>query len=95
MLAGAIKHLKSLPRDLVQRAAAFDALAKQIENHSGGAWQATRGTGTDGSTIFLGRQGEGLVIGLDGKIFRGALGKGIDIDPAGLRPDFNTLVALD
>jgi hypothetical protein len=51
MLGEAIKHLKTLPRDADQRADAFEALAKQIENHSGGIWQAARGTSTDGSII--------------------------------------------
>jgi hypothetical protein len=62
MLGEAIQHVKSLPRDAAQRVDAFQALARQIESHSGGAWSAARGTGTDGSIIFLGRQGEGLVV---------------------------------
>lgn len=95
MLGEAIRHVKSLPRDAAQRADAFEALARQIESHSGGAWSATRGTGMDGSIVFLGRQGEGLVVAPDGRIFRGALGRGIDIAPNGLRPDFNALTPLD
>jgi hypothetical protein len=95
MLGEAIIHLKSLPRDAAQRADAFEALARQIESHSGGAWSAARGTGTDGSIIFLGRQGEGLVVALDGRIFRGALGRGINITPTGLQPDLSSLIALD
>lgn len=95
MLGGAIRHLKSLPRDATQRADAFEALAKQIESQSGGVWTATRGTGTDGSVIFLGRQGEGLVVLPDGRIFRGAIGRGIDITPGGLRPDPGSLIPLD
>jgi hypothetical protein len=95
MLGGAIRHVKSLPRDAALRADAFEALARQIETHSGGAWSAARGTGVDGSVIFLGRQGEGLVVAPDGRIFRGALGRSIDIAPSGLRPDFNALTPLD
>ena len=95
MLGEAIKHLKSLPRDVAQRSDAFEALASQIESHSGGAWTAARGTGTDGSVIFLGRQGEGLVVAPDGRIFRGAIGRGIDIIPNGLRPDLRSLTPLD
>jgi hypothetical protein len=95
MLGEAIRHLKSLPRDAAQRADAFEVLARQIESHSGGAWTAARGTGTDGSHIFLGRQGEGLVVAPDGRIFRGAIGRGIDVTPAGLRPDFRSLIPLD
>jgi hypothetical protein len=95
MLGEAIRHVKSLPRDAVRRADAFEALARQIESHSGGAWSAARGTGTDGSHIFLGRQGEGLVVAPDGRIFRGSLGAGIVITPNGLRPDFNSLIPLD
>jgi hypothetical protein len=95
MLGEAIRHVKSLPRDAARRADAFEALARQIESHSGGAWNAARGTGTDGSIIFLGRQGEGLVVAPDGRIFRGALGRGIDVAQSGLRPDFNALTPLD
>ena len=95
MLGEAILYLRSLPRDADQRADAFETMARQIENHSGGAWQATRGTATDGSTIFLGRQGEGLIVNPDGRIFRGKLGTGIDIGPTGLCPDFNAATALD
>ena len=74
---------------------AFEALAKQIETHSGGAWSASRGAGTDGSIIFLGRQGEGLVVMPDGSIFRGAIGRGLDIIPNGLRPNVGSLTPLD
>ena len=95
MLGEAINYLKSLPRDATRRSDAFEALARQIESHSGGAWSAARGTGTDGSVIFLGRQGEGLVVAPDGRIFRGAIGKGIDIVPNGLRPDTGSLTPLD
>jgi hypothetical protein len=95
MLGEAIRYVKSLPRDAVTRADAFEALAKQIESHSGGAWNAARGPGTDGSIIFLGRQGEGLVVMPDGAIFRGAIGRGIDITPNGLRPNIGSLTPLD
>ena len=95
MLGEAIRHVKSLPRDATRRADAFESLARQIESCSGGAWNAARGTGTDGSIIFVGRQGEGLVVAPDGRIFRGALGRGINVDPNGLRPDFTALTPLD
>ncbi len=95
MLGEAIQHLKSLPRDAAQRADTFEALTGQIESHSGGAWSAARGTGTEGSVIFLGRQGEGLVVAPDGRIFRGAIGRDIDIAPDGLRPNLGSLTPLD
>jgi hypothetical protein len=95
MLGEAIRYVKSLPRDAARRADAFEALARQIESHSNGAWSAARGAGTDGSAIFLGRQGEGLVVAPDGRIFRGALGRDIDITPTGLQPNFNSLTPLD
>jgi len=95
MLAEAIRHLRSLPRDATQRADTFEALAGQIERHSGGAWQAARGAGADGSHIFLGRQGEALVVAPDGRLFRGALGRGIGITRAGLQPAYHSLTALD
>jgi hypothetical protein len=95
MLGEAIRHVKTLPRDMGQRAAALEALAKQIETFSGGTWNAARGTGTDGSQIFLGRQGEGLVFATDGSIFRGALGRGIAITLHGVRPDYGALTQLD
>jgi hypothetical protein len=95
MLGEALEHLKTLPRDADHRADAFEAMAEQIEQNSGGAWRAARGQGTDGSHIFLGRQGEGLVIAPDGKLYRGGLGKGIDIASAGLCPRYTGLKALD
>jgi hypothetical protein len=95
MLGEAIRHVKSLPQAADQRADAFEALAEQIKHHSGGAWNAERGMGTDGSTIFLGRQGEGLVVAPDGRLFRGAIGRGIDITRTGLRPNFSSLTPLD
>lgn len=95
MLGEAIHHVKSLPRDAALRADAFAALARQIESHSGGAWSAARGIGPDGSHLFLGRQGEGLVVGPDGRIFRGAIGRGIELMPNGLRPDYHSLTPLD
>jgi hypothetical protein len=95
MLGEAINHLKSLPRDAVVRADAFEALARQIERHSAGTWRADHGTGADGSHVFLGRQGEGLVVSPDGRIYRGAIGTGIDVTPGGLCPDFNALTPLD
>jgi hypothetical protein len=95
MLGETLRHVKSLPRDRVQRADAFEALAGQIETQSGGAWNAARGKGTDGADIFLGRQGEGLVVGSDGRLYRGVVGRGIEITPDGLRPNYSTLIALD
>ena len=85
MLKEALQHLKSLPRARDQRADVFEALAKQIERHSKGAWNAARGVGDDGSELFLGRQGEGLVVAPDGRIYRGAIGRGIDITAQGLQ----------
>lgn len=95
MLGDAIQHVKSLPRDAVRRADAFEALAKQIESHSGGAWTAARGTCTDGSIVFLGRQGEALLVAPDSRIFRGAIGRGIAITPKGLQPNLGSLTPLD
>jgi hypothetical protein len=95
MLGEAIKHVKSLPRDAMQRADAFEALARQIEAHSAGTWSAARGIGTDGSIVFLGRQGEALVVATDGRIFRGAIGRGISITPKGLEPNLKSLIPLD
>jgi hypothetical protein len=95
MLGEAIQYLRSLPRDALQRANVFEALAAQIETASGGAWGATRDAGTDGAHIFLGRFAEGLVVAPDGRIFRGRVGHGLDIVRGGLRPDYGTLRALD
>jgi hypothetical protein len=95
MLGEAIHHLRSLPRDSLQRANVFETLAGQIQAASGGAWQASRGLGIDGAHVFLGRQGEGLVVAPDGRIYRGAIGHGINVTPAGLQPDYTALRALD
>jgi hypothetical protein len=94
MLGEAIQHLKALPRDAKQRADAFEAFAAQIEQESGGAWQAARSTGTDGCDIFLGRLGESLIVAPGGSIYRGAIGSGLELTPAGIRPDYNVLKAL-
>lgn len=74
MLGEAIRQLKMMPRDASVRADAFEMMAQQIEIHSIRAWNAARGLGEDGSHIFLGRQGETIVIAPDGGIFKGALG---------------------
>lgn len=95
MLGEAIKHLMALPQDATQRADTFETLAGQIEKQTGGSWSASRGKGTDDSDIFLGRQGEGLVVSPNGKLYRGSLGKGITITSDGLQPDFDQLNALD
>src|SRR5262245_36903138 len=52
MLGEAIQYLRSLPRDAAQRADAFEHLAKQIENRTGGAWSAERGAGRDDEPTF-------------------------------------------
>ena len=95
MLGEAMRYLKSLPRDADQRADAFETLAAQIEQQSGGAWKAGRGKGTDGSHIFLGRLGEGLVVAPDGRLYHGTHGKGVAITAAGLVVDYGVLKALD
>jgi hypothetical protein len=79
----------------MQRSDAFEALAAQIEAHSGGAWQASRSVGTDGSEIFLGRLGEGLVVAPDGRIFRGRVRQNIHVTPIGVRPDYVAMQPLD
>jgi hypothetical protein len=95
MLAETVKHLKAMPRDVIQRADAFEAFAGQIEKHWRGAWQAVRGSGADGSEIFLGRFGEGFVIAPDGGLYRGGVGRGIDITAAGVYPDYGAMSRLD
>ncbi|HUG92098.1 MAG TPA: hypothetical protein VML55_14760 [Planctomycetaceae bacterium] len=95
MLGEAIQHVKAHRQDQRARADLFEVLTAQIETSSGGAWKAARGNGIDGSEIFLGRQGEALVIARDGRLFRGAIGRGVSIDPSGLRPEYPKLQPLD
>jgi hypothetical protein len=95
MLGEAIDFVKSLPQDAAQRADAFEALAQQIESHTGGAWSAARNVGKDNSIIFLGRQGEALVVSPNGRLYRGSLGQGIGITSSGVRPTYNSLKPLD
>jgi hypothetical protein len=95
MLRDAIRYVKTLPKDQAERADAFESLAKQIDAHTFGAWSAKRGVGTDGSVIFLGRQGEGLVVTSDGRIHRGRIGQGIEVTATGLRADLGQLISLD
>jgi hypothetical protein len=95
MLGEAIDFIKSLPQDAAQRADAFEALAHQIESHTSGAWRAARSVGTDGSIIFLGRQGETLVVSPNGRLYRGPGGRCIAITSSGLRPIYNSLNPID
>lgn len=95
MLMEAIQYLRAMPRDMTQRANVFEVFARQIEAATSGAWEATRGSGTDGSQIFFGRQGEALIVRPDGHLFRSSLGHGIAITAVGLCPDYGTSRALD
>ena len=94
MFGEAIRYLKTLPRDMQQRADSLEALVKQIQIHSKGMWNAVRGPGMDGSQIFLGRQGEGLVIAPDGGLSRGVIGAGLDITPNGLSPQYGSMKSI-
>ncbi len=94
MLGQAIGQIKLLPKNPAQRAAAFEFLAKQITSKYP-HWQAVRSLGSDGSVIFLGRQGEALIINSSGKLFRGSLSKGLSITKKGITPNYKYLIPLD
>jgi len=76
MLGQAIRRVLALEGTAAQRADLFEDLARQIHQHSSGAWSAIRGTGLDGSHVFLGEAGEVLVISPAGGIFRGSVSTG-------------------
>jgi hypothetical protein len=94
MLGEAIRYVKAQPQDQQSRADLFEALATQIESASRGAWTAARGRTIDGAEVFLGRQGEVVVISGDGRLFRGSIGNGVSVDAHGLRADYARLRSL-
>ncbi len=66
------------------KAEMFARFGAQIRVRSGYAWNFGSQRGTDGSHIFLGRQGELLVISPQGQLFRGSVQSGgLRFDSAG------------
>lgn len=69
-----------------QKATQFQEFAERLAMATGGAWQAVHIRATDGADVFLGRQGEVVVFGTDGSVFRGGIGsyrptrEGIELD---------------
>jgi len=76
MLAQALRQIRALKGTAAQRADLFESLAGEITKQSGGTWSAIRGTGLDGSHVFLGEAGEALVISPEGGVFRGSISTG-------------------
>jgi RHS repeat-associated protein len=96
MAREAIQLVKSLKGSPEEKAALFEQLAEQIKVKTGGSWQAARMTGTDGSSVFLGTQGETLVISPAGQIFRGKIADGVlTFNGAAPTPNYSILRLLD
>ena len=66
-----VEHVKKFEGTAQQKADLFEALAKQVEQKTGGEWAAVRGIGTDGSHLFYGQRGEAMVISPEGALFKG------------------------
>ena len=76
MLGQAVKHVKELSGTAAEKATLLEKLTPQITELSGDSWTAVRGAGVDGSHVFLGGAGEGLIINPAGQLFRGRLQSG-------------------
>ena len=79
MLGEAIAHVKAFGGTAAEKAKLFEALAGQISSITKGGWHARSGLGTGGSHVFLGGQGEALIIDSSGAVFRGSLGNGVGL----------------
>nr|MBA3406204.1 RHS repeat-associated core domain-containing protein [Gemmatimonadaceae bacterium] len=93
MLKQAVGHLRARGGSASQLADLFERLAVQMDRLTGGSWTASRSVGADGAHIFLGRQGEALVISPTGEVLRGSL-KDFTVGAKGLQPMYNTLKSL-
>ena len=69
----------SLSGSAAQKVQYFQSLATQISKASGGAWNATKIAGPNGSTVFFGKAGEASVINSKGQVFRGQLGTAVKV----------------
>ncbi len=79
MATQAFKMTASLPGTAAQKVQYFQSLANQISKASGGAWNAAKIAGPNGSTVFFGKAGEALVINSKGQVFRGQLGTAVKV----------------
>lgn len=81
-----------------EKAVAFEGMAAQINELSGGTWNAARSLGADGSRIFAGEFGEALVVSPSGGLFRGSLLPSANSFSGGLgrgvQPDYSALRKL-
>jgi hypothetical protein len=80
-------------RSGLEKADAFEQAALEIQAASGGTWEASRMTATDGGVVFAGRQSEVVVFAGDGTIFRGKSGSW-RLTRAGIALDYAKLVKL-
>jgi RHS repeat-associated protein len=90
----ALGHVGSLRGTGAQKADLFQALATQIAERTGGAFQAARLAGPQGASVFVGRLGEVLVITSEGQLFRGKLGEGVQVLKKLVKIDYEQLRAI-
>jgi RHS repeat-associated protein len=76
MIRDAIRIVKSSGGSAAEKADLLEKLTIQIMERTGASWNAVRATGTDGSSVFIGRAGELLVVNPAGELFRGSLKTG-------------------
>jgi hypothetical protein len=77
----------------LEKADAFEQATLEIQAASGGTWEASRMTATDGAIVFAGRQSEIVVFAGDGTIFRGKAGSW-SLTRAGIALNYAKLVTL-
>jgi hypothetical protein len=95
LLGEAIQHVKSLPRDAAKRVDAFEAWPSKSRVTPEAPGVPLAAQARTAPSFSSEGQGEGLVVTLDGRIFRGASGRGIDITPNGLEPNLGSMTPLD
>ena len=97
MLRDALRIVRSSAGTPAQKAAMFEQFAAQISTRTGFEWQAVRVIGGDGSNIFVGQQGELLVINRAGEMFRGTIQSGgVQASEGGvLTPIFSALKKVE
>jgi len=87
-------HMRAFKGAADDKANLLEAMFKQVSDKVDG-WSASRSVGSDGSHIFMGTRGQGVVVRSDGKVFRGEL-KDFAIEQGGqLRPNYDTMKALE
>jgi RHS repeat-associated protein len=90
-LKDALNRVAAMEGSPEAKAEMFARFASQISVRSEFEWRASSTRGTDGSHIFIGQQGELLVISPQGQLFRGSARTGLNFGASGLTPLYGNL----